>query len=87
MMIKTLLNLKTLSMKELVGKLKAKEEQYDLGGSNGGEALAGLNLTENELVAHVVLQQWKLGRQSDVARHESWRGSGHNRVSDSLRPP
>jgi hypothetical protein len=53
MAIKTLLDLDTLSV-ELIGRLKASEERYDLGGNSGGKALAILNLTEDELLAHVM---------------------------------
>jgi len=49
--IETLLDLETQSMEELVGCLKAAEERHDLSG--GGNNLARVNLTEEELVARV----------------------------------
>lgn len=55
MAIETLLDLDTLSVEELIGRLKAAEEQYDFG-SGGGGSTASLNLTEDELVARVMLR-------------------------------
>jgi len=49
--IVTLLDLETLSVEELVGRLKAADERHDLSG--GGNNLARLNLMEEELVARV----------------------------------
>ena len=49
--IVTLLDLETLSVEELVGRLKAAEERHDLSG--GGNNIVRLNLTEEELVARV----------------------------------
>jgi hypothetical protein len=48
MAIETLLELGEVSIKELVGRLKAAEERYVL--TNGGVGVAQLNLTEDELV-------------------------------------
>ncbi|XP_066377809.1 uncharacterized protein [Miscanthus floridulus] len=53
MAIETLLDLGTLSVEELIGRLKAAEERYDLGSGGGGSA-SSLNLTEDELVARVM---------------------------------
>lgn len=52
MAIESLLDIDTLSVEELIGRLKTAEEQYDLSGSGSG-ASAGLNMTEDELVARV----------------------------------
>jgi hypothetical protein len=51
MVSKTLL---TLSIEELIGRLKVVEERRDLGG--GGTSTARLNLTQDELVSWVVSQ-------------------------------
>ena len=53
MAIKTLLDLDTLFIEELIERLKAVEEQYDLEGSDNNEASSSLNLNEDELVASV----------------------------------
>jgi hypothetical protein len=53
MVIETLLDLDTLSVDELIGRLKAAKKQYDLVDGSGGRASAGLNLTEDDLVACV----------------------------------
>jgi hypothetical protein len=52
MAIETLLDLDTLSLEELIGRLKAMEERYDLDCSSNGRSLAGM--AKGELVAHVV---------------------------------
>ena len=44
MAIEALLDLDTI-VEELIGRLKAAEERYDLDGSSGGGALPGLNQT------------------------------------------
>jgi len=49
--IETLLDLETMSVEELVGRLKAAEERHDLSGT--GNNIARLNLTEEELVARI----------------------------------
>jgi hypothetical protein len=54
MAIKTLLDIKTLSIKELIGRLKAVEERYNLRSGSRGGASTGLNLTEDELVARIM---------------------------------
>jgi hypothetical protein len=51
MAIETLLELGEVSIKELVGRLKAAEERYVLTGE--GVGVAQLNLTEDELVARI----------------------------------
>lgn len=71
MVIKTLLDLDTLSVEELIGRLMAVEERYDLGGSSGGGALASLNLTNDELVARVVLWLELSGSGSSSSNHTS----------------
>jgi hypothetical protein len=50
MAIETHLDLDILT-KELIGRLKTAKEWYNLYGSSSGGALAGLNLTEDELAA------------------------------------
>jgi hypothetical protein len=52
MAIETLLDLDDLFVDELIGRLKAAEERYDLT-SGAGRPIACLNLTEEELVAWV----------------------------------
>ncbi|WVZ49440.1 hypothetical protein U9M48_000802, partial [Paspalum notatum var. saurae] len=47
--IETLLDLGDLSVEELIGRLKATEERHNLGSTS----IAGLNLTEDELVARL----------------------------------
>lgn len=54
MAIETFLGLDTLSAEELIRRFKAAEEWYNPDASNGDGALAGLNLTVDELVEHVV---------------------------------
>ena len=56
MVIETLLDRDTLFIEELIGRLKAVEEQYDLRGGSSDEASSSLNLTEDELVASI----WKV---------------------------
>ncbi|CAD6254211.1 unnamed protein product [Miscanthus lutarioriparius] len=51
MAIETLLDLNDTSLEELIGRLKAAEERFNLGGTG---SVARLNLTEDELVARVV---------------------------------
>ena len=53
MVIETLLDRDTLFIEELIGRLKAVEEQYDLRGGSSDEASSSLNLTEDELVASI----------------------------------
>lgn len=50
MAIETLLNLDTLLLEELIGRLNTAEERYALDGSSGCGALAVLNPIEDELV-------------------------------------
>jgi hypothetical protein len=50
MSIETLLNLETVTVDELVGRLKPLEERINL---NGGGAITSLNLTEDELIAKI----------------------------------
>jgi hypothetical protein len=50
MSIETLLNLETVTVDELVGRLKPLEERINL---NGGSAITSLNLTEDELIAKI----------------------------------
>ncbi|XP_072150820.1 uncharacterized protein [Setaria viridis] len=51
MSIETLLELGDIPLEDLVGRLKAAEERYELTG--GGAGVAQLNFTEDELVARV----------------------------------
>jgi hypothetical protein len=48
--IETLLDLESISVDELVGRLKPTEERIN---RNGGGAIASLNLTEDELIAKI----------------------------------
>jgi hypothetical protein len=48
--IETLLNLETISVDELIGRHKTSEERINC---NGGNTVVALNLTEDELVAHL----------------------------------
>ena len=74
--IETLLDLETLSVEELVGRLKAANERHDLSG--GGNNLARLNLTEEELVARVSKKLQLSGGPSNSGNSSS-RGSGGGR--------
>ena len=51
--IETLLDLSEVTVDELIGRLKATEERLGGGSSGDGDALAKLNLTEDELVARL----------------------------------
>jgi hypothetical protein len=93
MAIKTLLDLNTLSVEELIGQLKAIKERYDL--SDGGSgSMASLNLTEDELVAHVMSQlqlsgEGSLGGGRSSNQHRG-HGGGRGRDGDSSngsKPP
>ncbi|XP_066387635.1 uncharacterized protein [Miscanthus floridulus] len=83
MAIETLLDLDTLSVEELIGRLKAAEERYDFGGGGGGSA-ASLNLTEDELVARVMLRLQLSGEGSSGRGRSSnqRRGCGGGRGRD-----
>jgi len=67
MAIETLLDLDALSVDELVGRLKAAEERYDLTGTPGGP-IARLNLSEEELVARVASRLQLSGEGTAVGR-------------------
>jgi hypothetical protein len=53
MAIETLLDHDTLSVEELIRRLKAMKERY-VSGDSGDRALARLNLTKDELMARVM---------------------------------
>lgn len=77
---------------ELIGRLKAAEELYDLGGSNADGASAGLNLAKYELVARILSWLQLSGSGSTGKKHTSSsmsRGHGGRRRRDdvSSRPP
>ena len=76
MSIETLLDLETLSVEELVGRLKAAEERHDLSG--GGNNLTRLNLTEEELVARVS-KKLQLSRGPSNSGNPGSSGSGGGR--------
>jgi uncharacterized membrane protein YgcG len=72
--IETLLNLSAMSMEELFARLKSSEERYNLGGS-----IAGLNLTEDELVACVAAKMQVSGEGSSGQYRGSSSPSGQRR--------
>jgi hypothetical protein len=51
--IETLVDLETITVDELIGRLKSSEERINCG---GGSAIASLNLTEDELIAKIASQ-------------------------------
>jgi hypothetical protein len=51
--IKTLLNLETVMVDELVGRLKPSEESIN---RNGGGAIVSRNLTKDELITKIMLR-------------------------------
>jgi hypothetical protein len=76
----------------LIGRLKAAEELYDLGGSNADGASAGLNLAKYELVARILSWLQLSGSGSTGKKQTSSsmsRGHGGRRSRDdvSSRPP
>lgn len=84
MAIETLLDLDTLSVEDLIGRLKAAEERFGLNGGGGG-TMASLNLTEDELVARVMARLHLSGEGSSGGGKGSSnqrRGRGESRGRD-----
>jgi hypothetical protein len=77
MSIETLLDLESISVDELVGRLKPTEERIN---RNGGRTIASLHLTEDELIAKIT-SRLKIagGGNTDQQKAASSSGGNHGR--------
>jgi hypothetical protein len=71
--IKTLCDLDTITVDELIGRLKPSEERIN---RNNGKSIASLNLTEDELVAQLSSRLKTLGNSGGDRQKESSSGGG-----------
>jgi hypothetical protein len=83
--IETLCDLDTITVDELVGRLKPSEERIN---RNNGKSIASLNLTEDELVARLSSRLKASGngggdRQEESSSGGGKRGHGRGRGPDS----
>jgi hypothetical protein len=81
--IETLLDLETISINELIGRLKPSEERIN---RSGGSAIVSLNLTEDELITkitswHKIAGGGNTDQQKEASSSGGKRGRGRDKNS------
>jgi hypothetical protein len=81
--IETLLDLETISINELIGRLKPSEERIN---RSGGSAIVSLNLTEDELITkitswHKIAGGGSTDQQKEASSSGGKRGRGRDKNS------